>query len=253
MDISALLPPDLSLFASLLFVCVSFFTAAITAAFGLGGGVALLLIMAVFLPVSALIPVHGVVQLGSNTVRTFVQRKHIVWPIIIAFSMGAVVGAVVGGSVVVALPDAVVKLCVAGFVLYMVWGKVPALPVASYKVFGAGGFVATFLTMFFGATGPFVAAILKPVGLDRHQFVGTHSFAMTVQHGLKIMAFGFLGFEFGAWLPLLCAMLLTGACGTYAGSLLLNRMNEALFRKGFNAIMTALALYIIFQVLSGWL
>ena len=251
MDFSNLLPPDLSLLAAGILCLASFFTAAITAAFGLGGGVAMLLLMSLFLPVAVVIPVHGVVQLGSNVVRTFVQRNHIVMPVFLAFGAGAIFGGMVGSQMVVALPDNLVKLGVALFVLYMVWGKVPALPTASYKIFGLGGFFATILTMFFGATGPFVAAIFKPIGLARHAFVGTHAAAMTLQHGLKIVIFGFLGFQFGAWLPLLAAMLLIGAFGTYAGSWALNKIDEQSFKTGFNLIMTALSLYIIFKALGG--
>lgn len=47
-------------------ILASFFTSAITAAMGIGGGVVLMAIMAVFLPVSALVPVHGIVQMASN-------------------------------------------------------------------------------------------------------------------------------------------------------------------------------------------
>ena len=244
-----LLPPDMGPLVAGVLVAAAFFTSAITAAFGLGGGVALLLVMAFFLPVATLIPVHGVVQLGSNVGRAIIQRAHVLWPILLAFGIGSVLGAMLGAVVVVSLPDDVVKAGVALFVLYMVWGKVPALPRASYGIFALGGLVATVLTMFFGATGPFVAAILKPVGLARHNFVGTHAASMVVQHGLKIIVFGFLGFAFGPWLVLLAAMIGAGFLGTIAGSWLLDHMSEALFRRGFDAVMTVLALYLLWQTL----
>jgi hypothetical protein len=38
-------------------------------AFGIGGGAALLAVMASLVPPAALIPVHGVVQVGSNLGR----------------------------------------------------------------------------------------------------------------------------------------------------------------------------------------
>jgi hypothetical protein len=48
---------------------VSFAGSFITAAFGIGGGIAFLADCAVLLPPAAIIPIHGVVQLGSNSVR----------------------------------------------------------------------------------------------------------------------------------------------------------------------------------------
>jgi hypothetical protein len=57
--------------------------------------------------------------------------------------------------------------------------------------------------MFVGATGPFVAALLAPRLDDRKRYVGTHAMAMVMQHSLKVVVFGFLGFAFGAWVPLM--------------------------------------------------
>ena len=74
-----LLPPDLPPWLFLLFCSISFLTSALTAALGLGGGVALLAAMATVLPPVALIPVHGVIQLGSNVGRAVIQRSHVAW------------------------------------------------------------------------------------------------------------------------------------------------------------------------------
>ena len=49
----------------------------ITAAFGIGGGAVMLATMALILPAPALIPVHGVVQLGSNVGRLWLMRPPI--------------------------------------------------------------------------------------------------------------------------------------------------------------------------------
>lgn len=250
MENLSLLPPDITLSAAMILIVSAFFTAGITTSFGLGGGVALLLIMAFYLPVSALIPLHGVVQMGANLSRATALRSHINWQIVLAFLAGGVFGAFLGAFIVISLPDALVKAAVALFVLYMVWGKVPALKTVSYKLFALCGFVATVLTMFFGATGPFVAALIKPLGLQRHPFVATHASIMSLQHGLKIVVFGFLGFAFAPYLGLLIAMLTAGLLGTWAGARVLDYLNEQLFARGFNMIMTLLALYLLYQSLS---
>ena len=54
----------------------SFVTSFITAAFGIGGGGVLLALLASVLPPAALIPVHGLVQLGSNAGRAAIMARH---------------------------------------------------------------------------------------------------------------------------------------------------------------------------------
>ena len=94
----------------LLLVVASFFTSALTAAFGVGGGVAMLALLGLFVPVAALIPVHGAVQLGSNTGRAWHQRANVRMDIAAPFIAGSVVGAIAGAFLVVQLPDALLKL-----------------------------------------------------------------------------------------------------------------------------------------------
>ena len=58
----------------------------------LWGGVLLLAIMAGIVPAAALIPVHGLVQLGSNGNRALMTRRHIDWPLLRRFALGALAG-----------------------------------------------------------------------------------------------------------------------------------------------------------------
>lgn len=79
-------------------------TSFVTAAMGIGGGVMLLAILASVLPAAALIPVHGLVQLGSNGNRAIMTRQHIDWCMVKSFSAGALLGAFAASFVVIQLP-----------------------------------------------------------------------------------------------------------------------------------------------------
>ncbi|MCG8442946.1 MAG: sulfite exporter TauE/SafE family protein [Caulobacterales bacterium] len=240
------LPPDIGpAFAGLL-IAASFLTSALTAAFGLGGGVSLLAVMASGMPVATVIPLHGVVQLGSNAGRAVVQRAHILWPMVAWMGAGTVLGAAIGGASVTALPDGPLKIAIGLFILAMTWApKPPALGGRAPVALAAGGAVSGGLTMFFGATGPFVSALLAACRLDRMTLVGTFSACMVVQHLVKIAAFGFLGFAFGPWLALLAVMIAAGFAGTLLGSRVLAHMPERVFQRGLRAIITVLALHLI--------
>ncbi|MEQ1930913.1 MAG: sulfite exporter TauE/SafE family protein [Parvularculaceae bacterium] len=235
------LPP---LIASAVIVA-SFFTSALTASFGLGGGLALLALMSAVLPAPAVIPVHGVAQLGSNASRFVLQWRDVVWPIILWFALGSLLGAAVGGRVYVALPEWLLKGAVGAFVLFTVWGPKPRAFSPGPASFFATGAVGAFLSMFFGATGPIAATMLSVARLQKLQTVATHAAAMVFQHGLKTLTFGFLGFAYREWAALIAAVVVAGFLGAWSGTRLLKRMPEETFKNGFQAVLTAFGVYLI--------
>jgi uncharacterized protein len=246
--IASLLPPDVSLAFALLLVAASAVTSALTGALGLGGGVALLALMAQGLPVAALIPVHGVAQFGSNLGRAVVQRRHVHWRTIAAYGIGVVAGAAAGALLVVSLPEPALRIGLALFIFWTVFGRRPRLAArGSDGLMVGGGAVSAFASMFFGATGPVTMALLATRGLGRHALVATHASAMVMQHGFKVAAFGGLGFPFVPWLPLLAAIVIAGLVGTLVGARMLDRMPERWFELGFKAVLAVLAAGLLAQ------
>jgi uncharacterized membrane protein YfcA len=236
----------------LLLCGVSFLGSSISAAMGLGGGALVLAVMALFLPPAVLIPVHGMVQLGSNGGRAALMRSDILLEIVPAFLIGTVLGAAIGVQLAIALPIAVLQGALAAFILYSTWApKFRARNPGKRTFFGLGALVA-FVTMFVGATGPLIAPFVAAASGQRQQVVATHAALMTLQHGLKIIAFGAVGFAFGPYLPLLAGLLGFGFAGTFLGRLLLNRLPERAFRIGLKAILTAIALRLLYGAISAW-
>ncbi len=239
------IPGELSWLTAAGLVALSFFTSGLTAAVGLGGGVLLLGVMASVLPPATLLPVHGIVQIGSNAGRAVLMRSHVLPKIVAMFALGAVAGVILGTRVFVVLPTTALQALIGLFILYSVWA--PSLrrflmPLAGYLAVGA---VTTFLTMFVGGTGALVAAFLPPQRLGREGFVATHAVCMTLQHGLKVAAFGFIGFQLLPWLPLCALMIAAGFAGTVVGRRILLRLPEKVFLWAFRLVLTALALRLL--------
>ena len=124
--LAALLPPDLSGAVVLLLLATSFAASLITAAFGIGGGGLMLAVMASLLPPVALVPVHGVVQFGSNAGRAAMMARDIVPRAVIRFGAGIVLGFLIGATVVISLPPSVVQIGVGLFLIWTVLSKPPA-------------------------------------------------------------------------------------------------------------------------------
>lgn len=240
------LPDGVTNLDATLLIAISTLTSAVSAAFSIGGGVAFLAVLASIVPPAAVIPLHGVVQIGSNLARAVIQRRHIMWQIVWPFIAGSFVGAFIGGQIVFQLPGDVLRIVLAVFILYATWGP-KRFPMArgGRLLSVATGVVSSFLTMFIGATGPFVSAVFGPMFPDRLVFVATHGACMLFQHTIKVAVFAFLGFAFAPWLPLLAAILAAGVVGTMIGTRMLGRMEEAFFRKVIRVALTILALNLL--------
>ncbi len=161
---SALLPDGVSAAAVVFVVFSSFLTSALTAAFGLGGGLALLAVMGAMMPPAAVIPVHGIAQLGSNASRLALQWRSVVWPIVLWFSAGSLIGAVIGARLFVELPESLLKALIGAFVLLTVYGPKPRGFSPGARTFFATGAASAIISMFVGATGPIAAAMVGGMG-----------------------------------------------------------------------------------------
>ncbi|MBX3530514.1 MAG: sulfite exporter TauE/SafE family protein [Rhizobiaceae bacterium] len=237
------LPDGIGAGVAALLVVASFFTSALTATFGLGGGIAMLALMGLFVPVAALIPVHGAVQLGSNSGRAWVQRAHVRRDIFLPFAIGSVIGATIGAFVVIQLPDAVMKLVLGLFILAITWTRIPGMERIGRAGLAAASVILSVLSMLLGATGPLLNAVLAQfMAGDRKALVATHAATMTVQHFLKVVVFGIAGFAFASWLPLVAAMIASGYLGTIYGSKLLDRMPQQAFSFWFKVLISVLAI-----------
>lgn len=230
---------------------VSFLGSFLAASLGLGGGILTIAAMAAVLPPVVLVPLHGIVQLGSNSFRALLLIRHVLFPVVPAFAVGTVLGSAVGASTLVALPGWVLQAILGVFILYATWApKFRAEKPGALKFLAAGS-ASGFATMFIGGSGPMVAPFVSAASAQRQQVVSTHAFLMSIQHSVKVVAFSTIGFQFGPYVPLLAGLLLFGFCGTYIGKQLLNRLPEKVFRSTLNAILTLLGLRLLYAAWRG--
>lgn len=245
-----LIPPGLPPLVAGLLLLASVITSMITAAFGAGGGVFLLGIMALWLPPVAIVPVHGLIQLGSNGGRFAMTWRKVDWGVLGAFAPGVILGMAAGALILVRLPESAWQLTIAGFILWLCWGPpIPKAALGRPGIFLAST-LTSFITLFVGATGPLVAAFIKQLHTDRFRTIATFSGAMTLQHFPKILVFGLAGFVFTEWVVWVVAMIGCGLVGTWLGLRLVNRMSNQLFQRLFTIVLTLLALRLVWQALS---
>jgi uncharacterized membrane protein YfcA len=227
-------------------------TSFITSAFGIGGGAVLIGLLAIKLPPFALLPIHGIVQIGSNFGRTMIFLKDIKKDVIIPFSLGTILGSFLGGTFFVQIEPWLLQLIVAVFILWSVFGKIPAVGASHITL---GGVFSGFCTMFFGASGTLVAGMVKTMKLEPVKHLATHSALMTIQHSAKVVIFGFVGFAYAEYFFLIAGMIISGFIGTIIGKKILIKFGKKYFKLVLNTILTLIALNLVWNSIkmSGYL
>ena len=230
-------------------IAMSFFTSAFTGVFGIGGGVLLLSFMPGLIPAAAIIPVHGFVQLFSNSTRVLFAWRSVHYELVWPYLVGGIFGAWLGSKVIWSINAQYIPAIVGGFILLTAWmpKKIFSYMSGHYYSFG---FLSTFVSSIAGASGPMMGAFLSRENLERDSLVTTVASFMTVSHILKLVAFGLLGFAFSDYLELMLLMSVSVAMGSFAGTRIRKHVPDVSFRKIFRWLITALALRMIYLAIG---
>ena len=237
----------------LILTLAAFITAMITAVAGLGGGILLLAVMALFLPITAVIPIHGVVQLVSNFTRTLKLLPHVRKDIIYPMTIGMLAGSVLAVMLIQQINHSeVFYLFIAAMILYVVFkpAKLPNLviPAKGFAIVGCGiGLIGPLV----GATGPAMAPFFIRDDIDRKQMVATQAAAQALAHLLKLPTFLYLGFNYTEHALLIGLMALGVIGGTLFGVKLLTSINETLFQRVLKTVLFLVACHLIYKALIG--
>lgn len=253
MDFAGMLGVGPLMFVGL--AAASFATSFFAILTGAAGGLMLLAIMATVMPPAALVPVHTVVQLGTGVTRTWILWRYVMRDTVLPFVIGAAIGAVAGAKVFVSLPLASLQGILGAFILVVTWMPNLGRVGAHNGRFAFLGFGTTFLGVFVSATGTMLAPFVASAAPDRRNHVATLAALMTITHIAKLVAFGFIGFAIGRFVPLMAAMIAAASLGSWLGGRVLHRMAEQRFRLVFKLLLTALALRLLWAaaVSMGWI
>lgn len=217
----------------------------------MGGGILLLSLMTFFLDLRVIVPVHGLVQLASNSTRSLSLRREVEPRILIPATLGLVLGTFVATQIIQNIPQReYFYFLIAALILYVLFKpkKLPTL-MLPYWSFGILGFVMGVLNPIIGASGPLLAPFLLRDDLRKEQIVGTKAAIQTIGHLLKVPAFLYLGFNYvDHWLLTLC-MIVAVILGTKSGIFILHRIQERTFRWIFSIALFVAASRLIYKAI----
>lgn len=209
-------------------------TAILSGILGMAGGLVLMGVLVLLLPVSTAMVVHGAVQAASNGARCFFLRKHIQWTIVPPYAAGAAV-VVAGFAAATLVPDPGVVLMLIGAFPWLarLSPRSAALDINKPATAFACGVTVTAAQLFAGASGPLLDAFYLHSSLDRFEVVASKAFTQTLGHLAKVGYYAFLVGGAGATVdvPLLVLACLVAVGGARIGTRLLARLRDDRFRQ----------------------
>ncbi len=230
-----------------LLACCALLTSLLAALIGFGGGMLLLAVLPFFLPAAALIPLHGIAQLASNSSRALFAPKDVHWSVLPAFLLGSALGVAAGYLLLSRLPLAMLPLLIGSYMLLNLWHPGFKRLVGRAENFVMLGLLQTGLGLFVGATGPLTMTALLKKTQDQNQIIATSALLMTVSHLCKVLLFGALGFIYSDYLWPLLALCIGAIAGSWLGSRIRPAGHNARYLLLMKTALTLLALHLLWQ------
>ncbi len=223
----------------------SFLASVSNAAFSTGGAMIILAFTSTVLPVSAIVPIHSTLLIGSTASRAIVFRRYIDWRIAGPFLAGSIVAVALGARLYFELPDSAIGIAIATVMLIAIW-----LPQISWRPklrhpWLIIGFVHSLLSTLF-AYGALLHAVILHTGLQRRQVVGTMAAALTGMGLFKIAGYALNGFDYRPFLAMILLAMAAAFFGTWVGKRINDRVSERVFRFVFRVLVTITAIRLMY-------
>ena len=224
---------------------LTFFTSTIAGVVGLGGGMILIAILPSFLPINALVPIHGLTQMSSNLSRAVFGWKDVKVEVIPKFLLGSILGVAFFATILYFISLEYIPLFIGIYILLSLWSEKFNKKIKKFESYVLIGFIQSGFSIVVGATGPLATTLLVKDYDDKHTVVATAAVLMSITHFLKVIAFIFFGFVFFDYIGLLTAMIIGAVAGSYAGTKLRDKIDGKKFMLLLKVLLSLMAIKLI--------
>lgn len=222
-------------------------TSFLSGVFGMAGGMILIGVLLAFLPVPAAMALHAVTQMASNGWRALLWWRHVRWRVVAVYLLGCGLALAVW-SVWLFVPSRPVALLFLGVTPFLA-RLVPARLRPTPERDGHGvaiGAVCMSLLLLTGVAGPLLDQFFLSGTMDRRRIVATKGVCQIAGHGIKLLYFGALVDQVGAVDPLVAGLaILSALIGTVLSKRVLEAMNDAVYRRWADRLITAISAFYV--------
>jgi uncharacterized membrane protein YfcA len=168
-------------------------TSFLSGVFGMVGGLILMGVLLLFLPVPAAMTLHAITQMTANGWRAAVWRRHIMWRILPSYLLGSAIVFGLLAWVQFSPPKAWVYICLG--IMPFAARLVPRTHAPDIRRKGTPvlvGAAVMGLNALAGVSGPVVDMFFLARDLDRRLVVATKAMIQSVGHAIKFVYFTFV-------------------------------------------------------------
>jgi uncharacterized membrane protein YfcA len=222
-------------------------TSFLSGIFGMAGGMILVGILLVLMPVPEAMMLHGVTQMASNGWRALLWWRHVRWAPVAAYVTGCTLALAVW-SFTRYVPSLPVALLLLGLTPFMVRllpksfrPNAESLPQGTFY-----GTICMTLILLTGVAGPLIDTYFLGGKLDRKEIVATKAFCQIFGHAAKLVYFGTLIDQTASVDPIVATLaIISSMIGTSLAKQVLEAMTDQQYRKWANGIIVAIAGYYV--------
>jgi uncharacterized protein len=228
-------------------------TSFLSGIFGMAGGLILMGVLLVLLPLPEAMALHAVTQMASNGWRGLLWWRYVRWRAAATFLTGCAL-AFVGWTFWRYVPSTPVALILLGVSPFLV-RLLPAdlKPDPERWLHGAlYGSACMTLMLLAGVSGPLIDAYFLGGTLERRQIVATKAVCQIFSHGAKFLYFSGIVVQAAGLDPVLagCAVV-ASMIGTSLARPILERLSDTQYRRWAGHIITTIA--VVYLAQGGYL
>jgi uncharacterized membrane protein YfcA len=227
-------------------------TSLLSGIFGMVGGMILIGVLLVLLPVQTAMVLHAVTQMASCGWRALLWHKHVRWGSVGAYVFGCLlaIGAWSCFRYVPSTPVALIFLGVTPFLVKLFPADYQPNPESRLQgtIYGT---VCMTLMLLTGVAGPLIDSFFLGGKFDRREIVATKAMCQIFSHGFKLAYFGGIIEQTGTLDPVLAVLaIVSSMVGTTVAKRFLEMMSDRQFRLWAGRLIAAIAGYYIVHGLS---
>jgi len=228
-------------------------TSFLSGIFGMAGGMILVGVLLMVLPVQEAMALHAVTQMASNGWRAVLWWRHVRWRVVAAYLAGCAVALAVWSVwlFVPSKPLALLFLGVTPFLARLVPEGRRLRPDRPLHGVAMGGTCMSLLLLT-GVAGPLLDQFFLGGSLERRQIIATKGMCQIFGHGIKLLYFGVLIDQVGTVDPLVAGLAIASAVlGTMLSKKVLEAMSDSTYRRWAGHIITVISGFYVLQ--GSWL
>ncbi|AJQ92509.1 sulfite exporter TauE/SafE family protein [Gynuella sunshinyii] len=222
-------------------------TSLLSGVLGMGGGMILMGVLAIIMPLSQAMIVHGLTQTVANLSRAWIHRREIHWSIFRWYLMGSQI-TLIGFfffALTISKPWFFIALGSVALISQII-PKQLRIEVSKPRNALLCGLLVTASQLLVGVAGSILDLFFIRSRLSRYQVLATKAITQAVGHISKLIfwsgiAIGHLQTDFIAWWVLPVIIVLACA-GSHYGAKILARMNDGQFRRITSTVLAIIGI-----------